>query len=313
MHALLADPAPPIFFGGSLFDGWVPLWTPGVHCGNTQRMTTAGRTPPYQNSLMVPLGPMTAATVYDEFKGKPGSNYIATEYALNGLIRWIGKCQPRVILEVGPGIGTTTRAVMATLDRLHGEGNYQLAGIEHVPFCLDQMANNLGADLAKTTVVDRYELVPDWGPIEFLLVDGGGEGEADGSLAPKHVASQNALYVSNLASRAVVFVENKRPNQRAIYEAGNGTTMGLCPLSKLGRQAGFPRLSARSDLVRSIEARGTQPLGPVMAWPWNRPQGRTDLSTFEATPRPLARHRAVVRPRFEHGIRSRLMRPVRRW
>lgn len=84
------------------------------------------------------------------------------------------------------------------------------------------MANNLGADLAKTTVVDRYELVPDWGPIEFLLVDGGGEGQADGSLAPKHVASQNALYVSNLASRAVVFVENKRPNQRAIYEREMG-------------------------------------------------------------------------------------------
>ena len=158
--------------------------------------------------------------VHDLFAQRAGSDYIATTYALEGLDRALRRRAPRTVLEVGPGIGTTTSLVIRTLDELHGPGSYELCGIEHVEFCLQQMELNLGSEVSKTTVVSRYEELPeDVGPFEFVLVDGGGEGEADGSLPAEHVRQQNRLYVSRLAERAVVFVENKRPDQRAIFEA----------------------------------------------------------------------------------------------
>lgn len=160
-----------------------------------------------------------ADETYDSFQHRPGSDFIATRYALGGLVRTLRRRAPTSVLEVGPGIGTTTRVVISTLDAVHGPGAYTLYGIEHVPFCLKQMARNLGPDRARTVVVDRYEEIPgDHPPFEFVLIDGGGEGEDDGSLPAEHVADQNRRYVSELAPRAVVFVENKRPAQRAIVE-----------------------------------------------------------------------------------------------
>jgi len=161
-----------------------------------------------------------ADETYDRFQHRPGSGFIATRYALDGLERRLRERAPRSVLEVGPGIGTTTSVVIATLDQVHGPIGYSLYGIEHVPFCLEQMAINLGDDRSRTTVVERYEMIPEDHPLfEFVLVDGGGEGEADGDVWADHVALQNRLYVSELSHRALVFVENKRPAQRAVFEA----------------------------------------------------------------------------------------------
>lgn len=154
------------------------------------------------------------------FAGRPGSDFIATAFALDGLAEELRRRRPRTVLEVGPGIGTTTSVTVGVLDELWRRGGYRLYGIEHVPFCLEQMATNLGDDLAATTVVERYEDLPgDRDRFDFVLVDGGGEGHDDGDLDPDHVRAQNRLYVSELSERAVVFVENKRPRQRAIFEA----------------------------------------------------------------------------------------------
>ena len=69
---------------------------------------------------------------HQRFSGRPGSDFIATAYALDGLAEELRRRRPRTVLEVGPGIGTTTSVTIRVLDELWGRGAYRLYGIEHV-------------------------------------------------------------------------------------------------------------------------------------------------------------------------------------
>lgn len=186
-----------------------------------------------------------ASAIYREFEEKPGSQWIAGEYALRGLIRRVKERQPRRVLEIGPGLGTTTRALIAALDEAGGE--YRLAGIEEVRYCLEHLPANLGPDIAKTTVVQRYGQIPEgFEPWDFVLVDGGWVTDFDYPDAPtvtqELIEAENRLYVSALAPRAVLFVENGRPHQRAIFErelASQGRSYSYAHYRPLSGRKGY--------------------------------------------------------------------------
>ncbi|MGE0451146.1 MAG: hypothetical protein AB7Q29_16360 [Vicinamibacterales bacterium] len=155
------------------------------------------------------------------FQMRPGSGFIASAYAVDGLARWVRRTRPHRVLEVGCGIGTLTSILIPLLDRIHGEGQYTHVGIESDPFCLEQLRVNLGQHREKVLIVDRYESIPTGlAPWDLLVVDGCGPYPEDGDAPLDHVLQQNRLYASDLALHGVVFVEKDRLRQREIIMSG---------------------------------------------------------------------------------------------
>lgn len=149
------------------------------------------------------------------FGARPGSTYIASAFAIDGLVEWLRRVRPRTVLEVGAGIGTLTSVSIQQLDAIHGPGSYRYVAIEAEPFCLGQFDANIGADRGKVTLADRYEAIPaGMAPFDFVIVDGGGPYAEDGDSDLDFVSAQNRLYASELAPHGVVFVEKDRHWQR---------------------------------------------------------------------------------------------------
>lgn len=55
-----------------------------------------------------PRGSLGAGSIFRHFRTQPGSDQIATRYAIRGLQRWLRRRRPWTILEIGGGIGTLT-------------------------------------------------------------------------------------------------------------------------------------------------------------------------------------------------------------
>jgi precorrin-6B methylase 2 len=79
-----------------------------------------------------------AKTIHGEFKRKPGSGRIASEFSLYHLSRLIRLRRPKVVLEIGSGIGTVSQLVLA-----HPERVQTLFSIEQEPFCRAAINENL--------------------------------------------------------------------------------------------------------------------------------------------------------------------------
>ncbi len=107
-----------------------------------------------------------ATEIYTLYKKKKGSKQIASMESLNGIMGWIKRCKPSTVLEFGPGIGTTTQAIIAT-----GSGIIRHVALEEVAWCRDQLRSNIGDEL-----IDRIEIISDsdqiTGTFDFILVDG---------------------------------------------------------------------------------------------------------------------------------------------
>ena len=143
----------------------------------------------------------SARSLFNRYRHRRGSFAIASEFALNGLLLELKRRKPRRVLEFGPGIGATTEALLAGLDHHVGTGLFQLTAVEVNAFCRSELEANLDAD-----DFVRVELLPSTTELraderwDFVLVDGPGDSDS---------------FVRSLAPRAVVFVENDRPGQRA--------------------------------------------------------------------------------------------------
>lgn len=164
------------------------------------------------------------AAVHRRFADRPGAGYLASGYALDGLDRWVGRRRPARVLEVGAGIGTTTAVLIEALDRarvpLGDIDQPRHVAVERVPFCLDQMAANLGGDRDRVVVRDWPAEVPP-GPYDLVCIDGLDPHDGDPDVTRERSDLETARAVSDLARRAVVIVENKRDRQRAVVEASS--------------------------------------------------------------------------------------------
>ncbi len=146
-----------------------------------------------------------AADVHARFRVRPGSAHIATQTAIEGLVRWLRRRCPERVLEIGAGIGTLTFATVETLDAVHGRGAYQLTTTECHAFCLEQLSANLMKQQGRYTVVSSPSEALDDGPFDFLIADGGD---------PSDTSAFQCL-----ARGAVVFIEGDRKPQAAALEA----------------------------------------------------------------------------------------------
>ncbi len=165
-----------------------------------------------------------AERVFQHFFKLTGNRAIASRYALRGLAKELERSTPSSILELGPGIGTTTYALL----ELNPAGrDASIWCVEEDEWCRGQLQINLEANASRVHVVESVgDLPDDAGPFDFVLVDGPGD----------------PSWADLLAPRASVFVENHRQDQRDAMSARTNrphVSRSRWPLPTLGRIAGY--------------------------------------------------------------------------
>lgn len=91
---------------------------------------------------------LLAREVYTRFKQYPGSQHIATEFALGHLSALMRLAQPKSVLEIGAGIGTQTYLLAA-----HPQRPSVIVATETNDFCIDQLGKNIPTDLGRRFVL----------------------------------------------------------------------------------------------------------------------------------------------------------------
>ncbi len=157
-----------------------------------------------------------AARIWREFYHLPGAKVgnlvgIASQKAIEGLLKNIQRFKPTRILEIGAGIGTLTYSTLYALSRLplKDKVNLEFYTIENHPNCLEQLADNLVGFQGQYQVLSNTKKVPSNITFDFIIIDGGGNLGGDMSL----------MNFSNLlAAGGVIFVEGGRGYQRELIK-----------------------------------------------------------------------------------------------
>lgn len=78
---------------------------------------------------------------YKNFCFKEGSDYIASEFALETILKLIDKFKPKKILELGMGIGSVSDTILKFKNL--NDLNFEYFGTESNEFCLEQLKKNV--------------------------------------------------------------------------------------------------------------------------------------------------------------------------
>ncbi len=148
-----------------------------------------------------------ATSIYNRFRSLPGSEHIASRYAICGLIRICRHKKPKRILEIGTGIGTLTHTLIEILSCMHPAG-FQLTSIEKNEFCLGQLRNNLREHLSQFQLYPDIADVPGDFGFDLVVADGGSQ--------------KDDRYFLRLSRGAVIFVEGDRSIQRGTIKRAAG-------------------------------------------------------------------------------------------
>lgn len=163
---------------------------------------------------------------FDRFRTRPGSDYIASGFALGRLAELVEVRAPRSILEIGAGIGAITATLLEARERA-GTTDGEYVAVEDIPFCLEQLATNLGPQIGAITVVPRAAAIaPEHGPFDLVIIDGGATTDLipeDRHLFPPEAEADDVRsWLPRIAHGGVVVAENVRLRQRQVMEAEVG-------------------------------------------------------------------------------------------
>ena len=145
---------------------------------------------------------ISARDVHSKFCDSPGSEYIASEEAIDGLIRLLTRLRPTRILEIGSGIGTLSFAIIATMEVVR-PAEYQFVMVETDDYCRSRLAANLG-DLSNRATLLRSAGESSLREFDMMVIDGWDRSDDE--------------YLRMLAARGVVFLEGDREPQRCAIE-----------------------------------------------------------------------------------------------
>lgn len=137
--------------------------------------------------------------IFARFRRLPGSEQVATDYAIEGLLRWLRRRRPRHVYEAGGGIGCLSAIILAVCPISDRRFGYQME--ERNAFCRSAWDEHLGRT-AGTAVFKTIDWTPPSRPFDFVVVDG-----------------PHGPYWEHLASRATVFFEGNRIPERAALAA----------------------------------------------------------------------------------------------
>lgn len=144
---------------------------------------------------------MDAKGIFDRFLARPGSEHIASEFALAGLAYWLNRQRPRRILEVGAGIGCLSEVIgrwMASDFAAFAET--EAVCVEDDPWCQTQWRENLKCLPPGMRLADKVPIHEYW---DFVILDGP-------QIRPEDWAV--------LTPGATVFIEGGRRAQRTALE-----------------------------------------------------------------------------------------------
>lgn len=111
-----------------------------------------------------------AQSVFDLFSQKPGSEHIASCFALSYLNAMLRTKKPKSILEFGAGIGTITYLLLS-----HPSNIESVVATENNPFCLEQLNINLTNQMKQRVeiVAELKGLVKFQQKFDLVIFDGG--------------------------------------------------------------------------------------------------------------------------------------------
>jgi protein-L-isoaspartate O-methyltransferase len=94
-----------------------------------------------------------ARSIFREFRARPESQFIASEFALRHLAEFLSSHPVNSVLEIGAGIGTVTKLLL-----MHPRRPARIVSTEAVPLCIDHLMKNLaGIDRSGWTLVRGIE------------------------------------------------------------------------------------------------------------------------------------------------------------
>ena len=143
---------------------------------------------------MIPWDP---AKVHAHFAALPGSEQIASTFAVEGLAFWLTVRDPKRVCDVGAGIGTLTAVIAAW-------SQAEIVAVEDDPWCLAQARLNLRACWSAHEILFYDKLPSSYMSWDFIVLDGPQVRREDWQALEPH---------------GVVFVEGGRRGQRAHLEA----------------------------------------------------------------------------------------------
>ena len=109
-----------------------------------------------------------AASIHKEFKSRPHSQYIASEFALYHIASLLSTHKIQSVLEIGAGIGTITRLLL-----VHPKRPPRVLSTENNPVCFSELRKNL-SDLDKEgwTVVGGHDDIDLTKTFDLVIFDG---------------------------------------------------------------------------------------------------------------------------------------------
>lgn len=140
-----------------------------------------------------------ALALHARFRALPGSEQIASPFAIQALQHWLWTHAPRRILEVGAGIGTLSWVLAEYLASRSGPA--EAVSVEDDPWCRTEWERNLASWRRRPRLVEK---VPVFEWYDLLVLDG-----------PQLLSDGWAC----LELGASVFVEGNRRAQRAALRA----------------------------------------------------------------------------------------------
>lgn len=144
---------------------------------------------------------MTLTDIHAKFAALPGSEQIASAFAVAGLYKWVRRhtLQGRElhVLEIGVGIGTLTATILSA------RGDVEVIAVEPDNWCREAWRQNLRSDhrVQQCQITHTVRSTLAWTPFDFVVIDGG---------------DLDDYYYVQLHLRAVVFFEGRRREQRKV-------------------------------------------------------------------------------------------------
>lgn len=144
-----------------------------------------------------------ARGLFAVFRALPGSEQVATGYAIEGLLRWLRRRRPRHLYEAGAGLGTLSAAILTTApeDTTCFRCQIEERSAEYRAL----WERRLGPLVSATAIVRTADWIAPPHPFDFVIVDG-----------------PHGPYWKHLAPKATVFFEGNRVNERADLAAALG-------------------------------------------------------------------------------------------
>jgi protein-L-isoaspartate O-methyltransferase len=109
-----------------------------------------------------------AKSIFEEFKAKPESGFIASEFAILNLANFLSANAIKSVLEVGAGIGTITKLLLS-----HPARPADVTSTEEVPVCLRELEKNLaGTDKRGWRLVNGITEIGKDQAFDLVIFDG---------------------------------------------------------------------------------------------------------------------------------------------